>query len=68
MFLSLTHALALIILVNEDMVQDEVEHFVLQSAVRVKHQWLEALPAAGDQLVAEDHQQVTEKHERLKHK
>lgn len=52
------------------MVQDEVEQLVLQSAVGVENQRLEALPAAGDQLVTEDHQQVAEKHERLdkKHK
>ena len=63
--LSLTHALALIILVDEDVVQDEVEQLVLQSAVWVEDQWLEALPTARDQLVTEDHQQVAEKHERL---
>lgn len=65
MFQSLTHALALIILVDEDMVQDEVEQLVLQSAVGVKDQRLKPLPTTGDQLVAEDHQQVAEKHERL---
>ncbi len=62
---SLTHALTLIVLVDEDVVQHEVEQLVLQSAVWVKDQWLEALPAAGSQLVTEDHQQVAEKHERL---
>lgn len=62
---SLTHALTLIVLVDEDVVQDKVEQLVLQSAVRVEDQWLEALPAARSQLVTEDHQQVTEKHERL---
>lgn len=62
---SLTHALALIVLVDEDVVQDEVEQLVLQSAVWVEDQRLEAFSAAGDQLVTEDHQQVTEKHERL---
>lgn len=65
MFLSLTYALTLIILVDEDMVKDKVEQLVLQSAIRVKNQRLEALPAARSQLVTEDHQQVTEKHERL---
>ncbi len=43
---SLTHALALIVLVDEDVVQDEVEQLVLQSAVRVKDERLEALPAS----------------------
>lgn len=54
--LSLTHALALIVLVDEDMVQDEVEKLVLQSAVWVEDQRLEAFPAARNQLVTEDHQ------------
>lgn len=63
--LPLTYALILIILVYEDVVQDKVEQLVLQSAIRVKNQWLEALPATRSQLVTEDHQQVTEKHERL---
>lgn len=61
----LTHALTLIVLVDEDVVQDEVEQLVLQRAVRVKDQRLQALPAARRQLVTEDHQQVAEKHERL---
>lgn len=63
--LSLTHALTLIILVDEDVVQHEIEQLVLQSAVWVEDQRLEALPAAGRQLVTEDHQQVAEKHECL---
>ena len=62
---SLTHALVLVVLVDEDVVQDEVEQLVLQRAVWVEDERLEALPAAGHQLVAEDHQQVAEKHERL---
>ena len=62
----LTHALALVVLVDEDVVQDEGEQLFLQSAVRVEDERLEAVPAAGHQLVTEDHQQVTEKHERLK--
>lgn len=63
--LSLTHTLTLIVLVDEDVVQDKVEQLVLQRAVGVEHEGLEALPAARRQLVTEDHQQVTEKHERL---
>jgi len=62
----LTHALALVVLVDEDVVQDEVEQLVLQSHVRVEDERLEAVPAAGHQLVAEDHQQVAEEHEGLK--
>lgn len=62
----LTHALALVVLVDEDVVQDEVEQLVLQGAVGVEDQRLEPLPAAGDQLVAEDHQQVAEEHEGLR--
>lgn len=54
--LPLTYALILIILVYEDVVQDKVEQLVLQSAIRVKNQWLEALPATRSQLVTEDHQ------------
>lgn len=44
--LSLTHALTLIVLVDEDVVQDKVEQLVLQGTVGVKDQRLEALPAA----------------------
>lgn len=61
----LTHALALIVLVNKNMVQDKVEQLILQSAVWVEDERLETFSASRSQLVAEDHQQVTEQHERL---
>ena len=61
----LTHALALVVLVDEHVVQHEVEQLVLQGGVGVEDQWLEPLPAPRHQLVAEDHQQVTQQHEGL---
>lgn len=62
----LTHALTLVVLVDEDVVQHEVQQLVLQRAVGVEDEGLETLPAAGRQLVAEDHQQVAQEHERLR--
>lgn len=64
----LTHALTLVVLVNEDVVQHEGQQLVLQRVVGVEDQRLETLPAAGRQLVAEDHQQVAQEHERLRKK
>ena len=64
-FLLLTHALVLVILVDEHMVQHEVEQLILQGGVWVEDQRLETLPAPRHQLVAEDHQQVTQQHEGL---
>lgn len=61
----LTHALALVVLVDEDVVQHEGQQLVLQRVVGVEDQRLETLPAARSQLVAEDHQQVAQEHERL---
>lgn len=48
------------------MVQDKVQQLVLQGAIGVKDQGLETLPAARNQLVTKDHQQVAEEHECLK--
>lgn len=62
----LTHALALVVLVDEDVVQNKVQQLVLQSVVWVEHQRLQALPAARHQLMTEDHQQITEQHEGLR--
>lgn len=42
---SLTHALALVVLVDKDVVQDKVQQLVLQGAIGVKDQGLETLPA-----------------------
>lgn len=64
--LRLTHALTLVVLVDEDVVQHEGQQLVLQRVVGVEDQRLEALPAARRQLVAEDHEQVAQQHERLR--
>lgn len=60
-----THALVLVILINKDVIEDEAEQLILQCAVRIKHQRLQGLSAPCGQLVTEDHQQVTQQHERL---
>lgn len=47
------------------MIQDKIEQFILQRAVWIKDQWLQSVSTAVDQLVTEDHQQVTQQHEGL---
>lgn len=63
-----THALVLVILVNEDMVHHKAKEFRLESRVWIKHQRLKTFSTSSHQLVAKNHQEITEQHESLKHK
>lgn len=65
--LCLTCAVVVIVLVDEDVVQDEVEQLGLQGGVWRVDQSLQLLPARRHDLVAEDHQGVTQDGEGLEH-
>lgn len=56
---SLTCAVIVIVLINEDMIHDEVEQFCLQRGVWTEDQRLQLFPARRHYLVTEDQQQIT---------